>query len=116
MDDNPFIRKMVCKAFVSSGFDSCVHAENGIQALAEAERIKPSAIILDLSMPVMNGLQAAPRLRSILPETPIILYTLYEHFKLAEEEVSKTGISLIMSKEEPIQNLVSKVESLVYGK
>ena len=46
----------------------------------------------------------------------IILYTLYEHFKLAEEEVSKIGISLIMSKDAPIQSLVSKVESLVYGK
>lgn len=107
---------MVCEAFVSSGFDSCVHAENGVQALAEAERVKPSAIILDLSMPVMNGLQAAPRLRRILPETPIILYTLYEHSKLAEEEVSKIGISLIMSKDAPIQSLVSKVESLVHGK
>jgi len=116
VDDNPFIRRMVCEAFVSSGFDSCIHAENGVQALAEAERVKPSAIILDLSMPVMNGLEAAPRLRRILPETPIILYTLYATSKLAEEDVSKMGISLITSKDEPIQSLVSKVESLLYGK
>ena len=116
MDDNPFIRKMVCEAFVSSGFDSCVHAENGAKALVEAERVKPSAIILDLSMPVMNGLEAAPRLHQILPETPIILYTLYEPAKLAETDVSNLGISLVASKDEPLQSLVSKVESLVYGK
>jgi len=115
VDDNPFIRKMVCEAFVSSGFDSCVHAENGAKALVEAERVKPSAIILDLSMPVMNGLEAAPRLRRILPETPIVLYTLYEPAKFVED-VSKMGISLIASKDEPLQSLVSKVESLVYGK
>jgi two-component system, NarL family, nitrate/nitrite response regulator NarL len=116
VDDNPFIRKMVCEAFVPSCFDSCVHAENGAQALVEAERVKPNAIILDLSMPVMNGLEAAPRLRRILPETPIILYTLYEPAKFVEADVSKMGISLIASKDGPLQSLVSKVESLVYGK
>jgi CheY-like chemotaxis protein len=115
VDDNPLIRKMVCAAFVSSGFDSCVHAENGAEALVEAERVKPSAIILDLSMPVMNGIEAAPRLRRILPETPIVLYTLYEPIKLAERDILGMGISLIASKDEPLQNLVSKVESLVYG-
>ena len=116
MDDNPFIRKMVCEAFVSSGFDSCVHAENGAKALVEAERVKPSAIILDLSMPVMNGLEAAPRLRQILPETPIILYTLHELTKAAKTDILSIGISVVASKDEPLQNLVSKVESLVHGK
>jgi CheY-like chemotaxis protein len=112
VDDNPFIRKMVCEAFVPSCFDSCVHAENGAKALVEAERVKPSAIILDLSMPVMNGLEAAPRLRRILPETPIVLYTLYEPAKLAEADISSMGISLIASKDEPLQSLVSKVRAL----
>ena len=107
---------MVCQAFVSSGFDSCVHAENGAEALVAAERVKPIAIILDVSMPVMNGLEAAPRLRQILPNTPIILYTLYEPAKLAQVDVSKMGVSFVASKDEPLQNLVSKVESLVQGK
>jgi CheY-like chemotaxis protein len=116
VDDNPFIRRLVCAAFVSSGFDSCVQAENGAKALVEAERVKPSAIILDLSMPVMNGLEAAPRLRRILPETPIILYTLYEPAQLAKTDVSSMGIAFVVSKDEPLQSLVSKVESLVQGK
>jgi two-component system, NarL family, nitrate/nitrite response regulator NarL len=107
---------MVCEAFVPSCFDSCVHAENGADALVTAERVKPSAIILDVSMPVMNGLEAAPRLRRILPETPIILYTLYEPAKLAETDISSMGISLVASKDEPLQSLVSKVENLVHGK
>jgi CheY-like chemotaxis protein len=116
VDDNPFIRKLVCEAFAASGFDSCVHAENGARALVEAERVKPSAIILDLSMPVMNGLEAAPRLRRILPETPIVLYTLYEPATLAKTDISNMGISFVASKDEPLQSLVSKVVSLVSGK
>ena len=107
---------MVCEAFVSSGFDPCVHAENGADALITAERVKPNAIILDISMPVMNGLEAAPRLRQILPNTPIILYTLYEPAKLAQVDVSKIGVSLVASKNEPLQSLTSKVESLVREK
>jgi two-component system, NarL family, nitrate/nitrite response regulator NarL len=116
VDDNPFIRKMVCQAFVSSGFDSCVHAENGAEALVAAERVKPTAIILDVSMPVMNGLEAAPRLRRILPDTPIVLYTLYEPATLAKTDISSMGISFVASKDEPLQSLVSKVESLVGGR
>ena len=107
---------MVCEAFVSSGFDSCAHAENGADALITAERVKPNAIILDVSMPVMNGLEAAPRLRKILPNTPIILYTLYEPAKLAKVDVSKMGVSLVASKDEPLQSLISKVERLVREK
>ena len=103
----------VCEAFISSGFDSCVHAENGAHALVQAEKVKPSVIILDLSMPVMNGLEAAPRLRQILPETPIVLYTLYAPLPpSATVDILKKGISLIVWKDEPLQKLVSKVHSL----
>ena len=108
--------KWSAKRLCRRGFDSCVHAENGADALITAERVKPNAIILDVSMPVMNGLEAAPRLRQILPNTPIILYTLYEPAKLAKVDVSKMGVSLVASKDEPLQSLISKVESLVREK
>jgi CheY-like chemotaxis protein len=116
VDDNPSIRKLVCEALVASGFDSCVKAENGAHALVEAEKVKPSVIILDLSMPVMNGLEAAPRLRRILPEVPIILYTLYEPLRLSQADTSTMGISLVVSKREPLQSLISKVDSFAHGK
>jgi hypothetical protein len=64
----------------------------------------------------MNGLEAAPRLHRLLPNAPIILFTLYEPAKLAETDISSMGISFVASKDEPLQSLVSKVESLVIGK
>jgi response regulator NasT len=113
VDDNPLIRMKVCEAFISSGFDSCIHAENGAHALVQAEKVKPSVIILDLSMPVMNGLQAAPRLRRILPVTPIILYTLHAPLPPSTAiDFRDRGISLIVSKNEPLEELVSKVHGL----
>jgi hypothetical protein len=48
--------------------------------------------------------------------TGIVLYTLYQPIKFMEADVTKMGISFIASKDEPLQSLVSKVESLVYGK
>jgi CheY-like chemotaxis protein len=113
VDDNPFIREMICEAFVSAGFKLCVQAENGARALVEAEKTKPDAIILDLSMPVMKGLEAAPFLRRILPGAPIILYTIHESLALSQVDVAKLGISLVVSKSQPLTNLVATVNSLL---
>ena len=115
VDDNPFIREMICDVFISAGFERCVQAENGARALVEAEKAKPDAIILDLSMPVMNGLEAAPLLRRILPSVPIILYTIHENPAMSQVDVAKLGISLVVSKSEPLKNLVATVNRLLHG-
>ena len=44
----------------------------------KAQTLKPDLIILDASMPRMNGIEAAPKLKELLPETPIILFTFHE--------------------------------------
>jgi PleD family two-component response regulator len=55
-DDNAAIRKMIAAAFLSDGFKTCVEAENGSEAIDTAKHIQPGLITLDVSMPVMNGL------------------------------------------------------------
>jgi CheY-like chemotaxis protein len=112
VDDNALIRRNVCEELISSGFESCVEAENGAHALIEAEKVKPDLIILDLSMPVMNGLEAAPVLHRMLPETPIILYTLYGS-SVSKEKVSVFGISDVVSKDEPLESLIATAYSLL---
>jgi CheY-like chemotaxis protein len=56
-DDNAAIRTMLASAFLSDGFKTCIEAENGREAIDIAKQNKPGVIVLDLSMPVMNGLQ-----------------------------------------------------------
>jgi DNA-binding NarL/FixJ family response regulator len=97
VDDYALIRKKLPAAFLSDGFKTCGEAENGKEAIELAERIRPDVIILDFMMPMMNGLEAAPKLRKIFPNTPIILFTLYED-NLSKKEVSDAGISLVLSK------------------
>jgi CheY-like chemotaxis protein len=76
VDDNPVIRSEIHQEFNRHGF-LCSNAENGRQAIEQVLEVLPDLIILDLSMPVMNGLDAAPELEKIFPDCPIILYNLF---------------------------------------
>jgi len=111
-DDNAAIRTMLASAFLSDGFKTCVEAENGKEAIDVAKQNKPDVIVLDLSMPVMNGLQSAPELRKLLPQTPIILFTLYGQ-SLSQTEASKSGISLVLEKTVPLSTLIEKAHQLM---
>jgi CheY-like chemotaxis protein len=112
VDDSVVIRKMLAFAFLSEGFKTCVEAENGKAAIDIAQQSKPDVIILDLSMPVMNGLQSAPQLRKILPQTPIILFTLYGK-NVSQTDAFKAGISLVLEKSVPLPTVVEKVHELL---
>jgi CheY-like chemotaxis protein len=112
VDDNPAIRKKLAAAFLSNGFKTCAEAQNGKEAIELASQITPDIIVLDLSMPVMNGLEAAPRLRKIFPDKPIILFTLYGD-SLSKTEASKAGVSLVLSKTVPLATLVDKAHELM---
>ena len=108
VDDNPPIRKMVATAFSAYGFCACVEAENGQQAIELAQKLDPdliSIITLDLSMPVMDGLTAAPMLRKLLPKSSIVLFTLYAD-DISPTEASKLGIDRVLSKIGPLTDLL----------
>ena len=60
VDDNAFIRQVLCRVFTSEGgFDVCGEAGNGQDAIEKAQALHPDLIVTDLSMPVMNGIDAA---------------------------------------------------------
>jgi two-component system chemotaxis response regulator CheY len=112
VDDNAAIRKMLAAAFLSDGFETCGEAENGKEGIEAAKQIKPDVITLDLSMPVMNGLEAASELRKIFPNTPIILFTLYGD-GLLRTEASKAGVSLVLLKTVALSTLVDHAHKLM---
>ena len=76
VDDNAFIRKALCEMFKrEEDFDICGEAENGRDAIEKAQQLRPDLIVLDLSMPVMNGLDAARMLKRLMPKVPLIMYS-----------------------------------------
>ncbi len=112
VDDNRQIRRAVCRAFLSDGFSVCGEADNGHEAISLCKRLRPDLILLDLSMPLMNGLQAAPELRKIAPKTPIILFTMYGN-ALKQDQVAALGIDLVVSKYEALSEIIEKAHTLL---
>jgi chemotaxis response regulator CheB len=76
VDDNGTMRYAVRRLFNSHPkFEVCGEAEHGREAVEKAPNLLPDLIMLDHSMPVMNGLEAAPLLLKLLPEVWLILFS-----------------------------------------
>lgn len=75
-DDNPQIRSLLCRMFEAEAhYDLCAEAKDVDEAILLALKHRPDLIVLDLVMPKLNGIQAAKKLKELLPETPITLFT-----------------------------------------
>jgi DNA-binding NarL/FixJ family response regulator len=87
--------------FRENDWEICGEAENGREAIEKAQQLKPDVIVLDLSMPVMNGITAARILQKIMPRVHLVLFTLYSNL-LTPEEVASAGISAVVPKNQAI--------------
>jgi len=113
VDDNAVVRFFVRQLFESQPeFEISGEAENGSDAVEKAEKLKPALIILDLIMPVMNGLNAAPLIKKLLPDTPIILFT-QEQASEVERLAQAAGIDAVVSKDQVASELVLKAQALL---
>ena len=113
VDDSAIVRLAVCRMFEANGYRICGEAENGKEAIEKAEQLHPDLIVLDLSMPVMNGLEAAHILSRTMPAVPLILYSNYAGI-LRQEDARSAGISAVVSKDKAASFLVSAAQSLLH--
>jgi CheY-like chemotaxis protein len=112
VDDSEQVRKYVSKLLRSNpDFEVCAEAVNGLDAVEKAKKFQPDLVILDLGMPVMNGLEAARELKTILPVVPIILFTLHGHM-ISDEQAARSGVDLVVAKSD-ITQLNEHVRSLL---
>jgi two-component system nitrate/nitrite response regulator NarL len=113
VDDNRAVRSWVRQLFESElDFEISGEAENGRDAVEKAENLKPDLIVLDLSMPVMTGLDAAPLLRKLLPDTRIILFTVQDGREV-EQLARAAGIDAVVSKNQKASNLILQAHTLL---
>ena len=117
-DDNAFVRQRLGDLFSREpDFEVCGEAENGRKAVEEAQELHPDLILLDLSMPVMNGLDAARALKRLMPEVPIVMFSMFSAYSdsFTEKEARSAGASVLVSKSEQMSVLVGIARNLVYA-
>jgi two-component system chemotaxis response regulator CheY len=112
-DDNAFIRTALFEIFEREpDFHVCAVAENGREAIEEACRLRPDLIVLDVTMPVMNGLEAARVIRQLMPDVPLVIYSASPNE--VPEQVAKTiGISGLISKSDRVSVLLNTARGVV---
>jgi DNA-binding NarL/FixJ family response regulator len=112
-DDNPNIRYLL-RAYVESRtpFEVCGEAEHGMDAIEKAKQLQPDLILLDLSMPIMTGAEAAVILKRTVPQMKIILFSMHV------DDISKSlgtaiGVDLTLSKSDGINKLADHLHALL---
>jgi DNA-binding NarL/FixJ family response regulator len=87
VDDQPDMRVLVnARLSMMPSVEIVGEARDGAQAVAMSEQLKPDAVVLDLSMPVLSGADAIPRIREVSPKTRILVYSaVIDHFDLRGE-------------------------------
>jgi CheY-like chemotaxis protein len=96
-EDNPVVRTALRSLLESAGSWEIFEVENGQEAIVKAQELKPNLIILDLVMPVMDGLNAARQISKLLPEIPMLMHTMHWSPQI-EVEAQKVGVRKVVSK------------------
>jgi DNA-binding NarL/FixJ family response regulator len=98
-----------------AGWEICGEAHTGRDAVAKAETLKPDIVILDISMPDLNGVDAAKRIRKISPETELLILSIHYSDQLIRE-ILKAGVRGYLVKSDSDRDLVIAVETLANHK
>jgi DNA-binding NarL/FixJ family response regulator len=114
VDDHPLTREALASLLRAHGFDVPGVAADGAEAITEAARLQPDLVLLDLSMPGMDGLGALPRLREAAPECEVVVLTASgtEQNLLAAIRAGAAGYLL---KTEPPERIAAFLEGVAGG-
>lgn len=112
-DDHHIVRSGIRAVFDGHPYIKvCAEAENGQIAVDQVLELKPDAVILDLSMPVMGGFQAALKIRQLAPSTKILILTMHE-MPMMRDIAATCGADAYLPKTSPPEAILNTVTSLL---
>lgn len=110
VDDHEVVRSGVRKLFTnSSSIEVCGEAEDGMEAIRMVPELAPDVVILDLSMPGMNGFETAEKIRLITPSIRIVFFSIHEIPATARW----VGADAFVSKSSTLQELAFTVNAVL---
>lgn len=112
VDDHDIIRRGLKQLLTAKpGWEVCGEAKTGREAVSMAEQMKPDVVVMDISMPDLNGLEAARRIHKEVPKTGILILTMHFSDQLVREVVDSGARGYIL-KSDADKDLVSAVEAI----
>ena len=113
VDDSSLIRRSLRLCLEQNPeWKVCGEAADGLEAIEMAQRLIPDVVLLDLSMPGMNGFEVARELKRITPLIPVLMFTSFKTPQL-EQEALASGCNAVVSKSEHQQTLFDNIERLL---
>jgi DNA-binding NarL/FixJ family response regulator len=115
-DDHEVMRLGIRNLLESrSNWTVCAEASDGKEAVDKTMACRPDIVILDITMPTMNGIEAANRISQSRPEIPIILFSLHLSDDLMKQFQSGAAVRGAVSKSEAGRDLVDAVDTVLRG-
>ena len=112
-DDGEEVRQVLRAMFEArTDYEICGEAANGAEAVSKALELKPDLILLDVAMPMLNGVEVASVLAGSMPDLPIVLYTMYSEM-LGLSLATAVGAKAVVSKADGISKLLECVKGLL---
>jgi DNA-binding NarL/FixJ family response regulator len=112
VDDHELVRRGLKDILRGTDFEVCGEAENGQEGLAQTVSLRPDLVLLDMSMPVLTGLQAAVKIRQVVPEIKILIVTMHDSPQM-EIEARAAGADAYITKMAAAKSLLDAMRSLV---
>jgi len=97
VDDSPIIHRLLGRAITNYGYTVCGDAKNGREAVEMYDQLLPDCVMMDVTMPVMNGMDATREIKRKYPESKIIMLTAMGDTELMAE-AKLAGVDVFLKK------------------
>ena len=111
-DDHEALRRGLRSALLGAGWQVCGEAADGKEAVEKVAELKPDLVLLDLSMPVMSGHDAAREILRSAPGVKIVVFTMHESQQV-RDALSKIGVHALAVKSAPLSLLLDTIQNVL---
>lgn len=114
MDDHPLVREGVRSFLSSRGIAIVGEASDAKEALRKIPKLAPAIIVLDVSLPVIDGGELARRLRRLVPKAKLIAFSIHSGVEYVVK-MARSGVHGYVAKDQPAGDLLEAIRSVAAG-